>query len=384
MKPKKPLAGPDRSKMSKRANSGGNTKIPDAYNIEQELEKLRADKKPHRRAIAWLQAGRIELSLAKTVPERALRDQMAPGMLVRRWLSERSPDYPTDHLPQGRKNRLVRCAATLAGGQWVAIHQEKVYEALLNNPVTRDGDRLGFLPEEDSCFYKGENLGEWFLEHPDNGPERLLRFAEELLLTVAGLWERAAELIPNFTESEADETEGGVKAPSASDADEKSRVAELRELLLRARIIALNAHDAARMWQVGFARDCNEATAMRQVFLLGRHLARAETVLAYWATRKMLARAGAGRPKSRFWQWIKTDEVFKNMEATEAWKYLDGKEDPDHKGKFMKKPKNAGSHGINDRFTIIRGDGTTLKRLTFLTEFRKIHRHKGGSAKKNH
>ncbi|MBL9181098.1 MAG: hypothetical protein JNN17_03085 [Verrucomicrobiaceae bacterium] len=323
--------------------------LPSCYDLAETKKACKKQGMKASPAIAWLGGGRVGFSLEKNFIEGRSGYQNLVGIFTS-WLGETCLK-PKDNLPPIR-GRLVRCIVASRGDRWVVCDAPKVTAFLSSHPGAPPGKSIFFMPLEDTIFDPDKDPAIWLKDVPSDDLGRSIRLGEELLWEIAVVYSQAMERSDKF------EALFEAKDPSGP-VTEYVRAAQLLKDCKRAVISLIDSIAMIRACERRKKPDAE--TAIRQGFLIGRWLARAEAIIGNVDDIAVLKTMGLGRRKSKFWSMVNSDRRFRGKSPHEAMEMLDGHPDPDHLGKVLKLTQKG----------VRRGNGTTLLTKSFVAKFQK-------------
>lgn len=312
--------------------------IPAAYDIAAALSECRKKGIVSRKAIAWIEGGRVQVSLdeefLKTRIDRHMRDE-----IYNKWCAELKVTFtdPNQHqLSEVADNepRLARCVAASNGANWSAWKEIDVSEFLLNPPGTPRERRLSIIPLEYTIFDPAMSEAVW-MEKPETAPlPRCLEIGWILLSDIARVYCLAVEFIDGFEQEFNSPKESRpwnfATRPAALLRDCKKATLKL--------IISIALMDCKKPKQ-----NPDAGIALQQGFLIGKKLAQAEGIISNAKDRKLALQQGfTGQHASKFWTWVMKLQTTsqKGKTASELFFGLDGQLDPDFKGKKLQIVEN--------------------------------------------
>lgn len=333
--------------------------IPTAYDISSELLVCKKQGLKARRAVAWIEGGRVQVSLDEDFfrkrPERKSREE-----IFQKWLDE--SDLSCFAADQGQsagnaadKVRYIRCVAASNGDRWDAWKELDIYRILVNPQDTPLDRCVSLIPIEYTIFDPDKAADVWFAKNETGIHARCLNFAVGLLNEIARVYCLAIELIEGFEEA-FDALGHGPSRPW-------TQVSKPADLIRDCKKAAINLIESVGFMHATWPKRLPDpAIALRQGFLVGRWLAQAEGIIANVREMKLALQQGvSGQHTMGFWNWL--IEVHKTTlngkTAAEVFTWLDGKPDPDFKGQNLQI--------LDDKLR--RGNGETIKLTAFMTAF---------------
>ncbi len=347
--------------------------IPAAYDIAAALLECREKGLIARRAIAWMEGGRVQVSLN----EKFLKQRIARNLrdkIYQRWCAElkitfTEPNQPLPPQATGPEPRLARCVAFSNGADWSASKEIDIYH-FLSNPLGTPRDRgFSIIPLEYPIFSTEMSDAVWMVKH-DTGPlQRCLAFGWTLLSEVARVYCLGVEFIDGF-EQDFDSTEKSdswtlAPLPAALLHDCKKATLKM--------IISIALMDWKKPKQ-----NPDAGVALQQGFLIGKKLALAEGIISNAKDIKLARQQGvSGQHTSNFWTSVLKLHAAspKGTPAYELFYSLDGQPDPDSRGKKLQI--------VEDK--LIRGKGKAMDLRTFQASLSraKSRARKKASSEKN-
>jgi hypothetical protein len=345
MKPKQ------RKKTTKGPISGHD--IPTVYDISSELLECKKQGLKARPAIAWMEGGRIQVSMDKDFltkrPVRKTREEIS-----QEWFDEIGLSFAASYHDQSpgiiaNKVRYVRCVAASEGDRWGAWKVMDVCRFLMNPPGTPLGQCVSILPVEYTIFDPDKAAGVWFTEHETELFPRYLDFGIGLLNEIARVYCLAVEFIEDFEET----------FDSLDERCPRNKATRPADLLRNCKKAAINMIESVSLMDSQRPKKLPDAAvAIRQGFLIGTWLAQAEGIIGNVKDMKLaVQQAVSGQHTSVFWNCIiKLQETsLKGKTASELYTWLDGKPDPEFKGFNLQI--------VDDELK--RGNGDTIKLAAF-------------------
>lgn len=331
--------------------------IPLCYDLAEAKKACKKQGMKAIPAIAWLGGGRVRFSLEKNFVEGRSGYRNLVSIFIK-WLGETCLN-PNSDLPS-IGGRFVRCIVASRGDTWKVCDELKVMATLSIRPGTPPGGSIFSMPLEDTIFDPDKDPAIWLkdilsddLEDiPSDDLERSIRLGKELLWEIAVVYSQAMERSDEF------EALFEAKDPSGP-VTEYGRAAQLLKDCKRAVISLIDS--IAMIMACERRKKPDAETAIRQGFLIGLWLARAEAIIGNVDDIAVLKTMGLGRRKSKFWSMVNSDRRFRGKSPHEAMEMLDGHPDPDHLGKVLKLTQKG----------LLRGNGTTLLTKSFVAKFQK-------------
>jgi hypothetical protein len=299
--------------------------IPPCYDLAEAKKAAKEQGMKASPAIAWLGGGRVRFSLEKNFVEGRSGYQNLVSIFIK-WLGETCL-IPNANLPS-IGGRFVRCIVASRGDTWKVCDELKVMAILSSRPGAPPGKNVFFMPLEDTIFDPDKDPAIWLKDVLSDDLERSIRLGKELLWEIAVVYSQALERSDDFEVFfEAEDPRG---LPT-----EYSRAVQLLKDCKRAVINLIDSVGAMTIYK----RKPATETAVRQGFLIGRWLARAEAILCSSADLKMAAQQGdSGQKLSDFWVWMVDkleDQELKRKSAREIFDWLNGRPDPETKRSRM-------------------------------------------------
>jgi hypothetical protein len=347
MKPKAPTKKASVTKSLK--------EIPAAYDIDSSLSECRKKGLKARLAIAWMEGGRVQVSL----DEEFLRKRIARNMrgeIYNKWHAELkfTLEIPDQYqLPDVNVNgpRLARCVAVSSGQAWSAWKEMDVCHFLLNPPGTPLEKGFSIIPQEYTIFDPNKSEALWMIKPETGSRQCCSEFGWILLSDIARVYCLAVEFIDGFEQEFDSDGESSswtaATLPAALLRDCKKATVKL--------IVSMALMDCKKPKQ-----NPDGGVALQQGFLIGNKLAQAEGIISNARDNAWLGTMGKGRAISNFWNWVNSDPLFKGKSASEALAILNGKSDPDFPGKLLK---------VTDK-GLIRGSKTLLRTTSFTAKYK--------------
>lgn len=348
--------------------------IPTAYNISSELLVCKKQGLKARRAVAWIEGGRVQVSLdedfVRKRPARKSRQEIFQKWLDESGLSFSAADQGQAVANAADKVRYIRCVAASNGDRWDAWKELDICRILINPPDTPLDRCVSVIPIEYTIFDPDKAADVWFAKNETGIHDRCLNFAIGLLNEIARVYCLAVELIEGF--------EVAFDALGDSRSRSRTQACKPADLIRNCKKAAINLIESVGLMDATLPKRFPEpAIALRQGFLVGRWLAQAEGIIANAREMKLALQQGvSGQHTIGFWSWL--IEVHKTTlegkTAAEVFTWLDGKPDPDFKGQNLQI--------VDDKLR--RGNGETIKLAAFMTAFSraKSRARKVGSNKK--
>jgi hypothetical protein len=342
-----------RSKITSLAKSF--KEIPAAYDIDSSLSECRKKGLKARLAIAWMEGGRVQVSL----DEEFLRQRIARNMrgeIYNKWHAELkfTLEYPDQYqLPDVTVNgpRLARCVAVSSGQAWSAWKEMDVCHFLLNPPGTPLEKGFSIIPQEYTIFDPNKSEALWMVKPETGSRQCCSEFGWSLLSDIARVYCLAVEFIDEFEqEFEFDDESRHWTAKHLPAALLRDCQKATRKLIV----------SMALMREKNPKQSPDAGVALQQGFLIGKKLAQAEGIISNARETAWLGTMGKGRAKSKFWKWINSDPIFKGKSASEALGILNGKNDPDFPGKLLK---------VTDK-GLVRGNKALLRTSSFTAKYK--------------
>lgn len=330
--------------------------IPAVYDITNELQIAKQCRLKARSAIAWVNGGRVMISLdGKFDITRDLRKTHED--IYRRWLNETGLflEPPLEEQSPTVSKSLVgyvRCVACSNGGRWVPWKELDILRFLLCPPGSPPSRSVYMIPIEFTIFDPDKNGGVWIIEHEGDIHSRFLEHGRSLLREIARVYCLAVELIEGFEET-FELVHEYPKNPQAIEPADLLRDCKKAVIDL---IVSVHLFDHQKTKRIP-----DGVMALAQGFLIGTRLARAEGIICNLKDTLLLATMGRGRSTSRLWKLVKSDSEFSGKSPYEVLQSLNGRPDPDHMGKSLKLTEMG----------LQRGDGSLLKTSSFVAKFKK-------------
>jgi hypothetical protein len=325
--------------------------IPAVYDITNELQIAKQCRLKARSAIAWVNGGRVMISLdGKFDITRDLRKTHED--IYRRWLNETGLflEPPLEEKSPTVSKSLVgyvRCVACSNGGRWVPWKELDILEFLLCPPGSPPSRSVYEVPIEFTIFDPDKNGGVWIIEHEGDIHSRFLEHGHSLLREIARVYCLAVELIEDFEET-FELVHEYPKNPQAIEPADLLRDCKKAVIELIVSVILFDHQKTKRI--------PDGVMALAQGFLIGTRLARAEGIISTARDMKLVLQQGvSGQHTSAFWNWlIELQETsLKGKTAEELFTWLDGKPDPWSKGfKLQIVEDNKLKRGNGDLITL--------------------------------
>ncbi|MFC5455992.1 hypothetical protein [Prosthecobacter fluviatilis] len=335
------------------SNAPDESELPVAYDLDTEQRRCRQLQVPCKRAVAWMEGGRVHISVLKSKSDkvnlRSKRDAMflrwvkESGLLDNAELETESPIKANQLIPE-----YVRCLAVSNGEAWHCWRPSEVGAVLTFSQETPPGRRFQIIPLENTIFDPDKAPLVWRTKDETPLADRCVLFGRKLLFEAARVYATGVKFIEGF-EGEFEEMS---KYPHSVEGTLPVR------LLIdsKNRIFAMISNIALLKYRPNLELDLE--VALRQGFLIGRWLAQAEAIISSSGFTKFAAQqANSGQKTSLFLRWIidLQDSCLKGLTASQIFSWLDGKDDPEFKGHKL----------IVKDDELQRGNGRIMKMATF-------------------
>lgn len=340
--------------MNKRVNSSKKrpqqaSEVCAAYDIKDARAECKKRKLQTKEALAYMSEGRVVFTFSEhartldvdSLYQRWVRESEFGDHLLKR-LGGSSNAKPPSH--------YLRCLVCSQGDSWEVWEEMEVCRALCN-PGLPSGEGWSFLPIENTIFDPDRRDSVWANASETLVADRCLGFADRVLHDAARLYLLAVQLVPGF--QSAHET--------LDNADSwQPRATPLARLIRDSKQAALRLMEAS-LSLAAKIRVQDEGIALRQGFVMGSWLAQAEAIITNAKAAALVAASGAGRPQSKFWEWVNSEPQFVGKSAKEVWPLLGEYDDPDHPGKKL----------VLKDGRVRRGNGEILREASFTARFKK-------------
>lgn len=335
-----------------------------AYDLKAERENCKSAVMQSRVVVAWMEGRRVMYSLVSEW-ETELRRSTKRQEIYERWLQQSVLAVPTSPTPEASRtpaSKCVRCLIASGGAGWGIWKYQEVLRAL--SPLSGDPacERVEWLPAEYTLFDPDKEPDVWLKEYEKPEGQRCLEWGKAWLWDTARVFELCIHSMEDFEliYDSPHHRIGGNKATMLAN-------------LLRSCVQAID-----RLFYIAAIQDYHDrnpmdaAVALRQGFLIGQWLMRAEAIVSNADALQLASRQGVtGQHLSRFWHWVITEPLLAGKSAKEIFGMLDGKEDPEFPKKLMV---------VTGDNKLRRGDGSLLLQSSFcagLSRARKtMHKRK--------
>ncbi len=334
---------------STQRKSSGGPNLGCAYDLKAERENCKSAVMQSRVAVAWMEGRRVMYALVSEW-ETELRRSTKRQEIYERWLQQSVLAVPASPTPQASRtpaSKCVRCLIASGGAGWGVWKYQEVLRAL--SPLSGDPacERVEWLPAEYTLFDPDKEADVWLKKHDKPAGQRCLEYGQEWLWETARVFELCVRSIEDFEQfyDNPHHRIGGNKATMLAS-------------LLRSCVQAID-----RLFYIVVLQDYHDrqpmdaAVALRQGFMIGQWLTRAEAIVSNAEALQLASRQGVtGQRRSLFWQWVTTEPLLAGKSAKEIFGMLDGKEDPEFPSKLM---VLTGDNKLR------RGDGSLLLQSSF-------------------
>lgn len=329
--------------------------IPAVYDISSEMIVCKKRGLKAQEAIAWMEGGRVKISLNEDFLKK--RDtRKTQHEIYQKWLDETGlefgPIFGEQSQPDAAKTaRYARCVAASSGEIWSAWKEMDVCRFLLTPEGASNEKCIYMIPIEYTIFDPAKSPGVWFDAQDEDILTRCFECGISMLNETAQVYCQAVELIDNFEET-FEALHPDLPRTQAT------RPAELLRDCKKASIDLIVAV-TIKKFQGPKKSFINAGTALRQGFLVGRWLARAEAIIGNVKDMKLALQKGfSGQHPSDFWKWLVAlqETTLKGKTASELFTWLDGQPDPDYKGFKLQ---------IVDDNKLMRGNGDSITLSSF-------------------
>lgn len=320
-----------------------------AYDLKAERKNCKSAAMQSQIVIAWMEGHKIvhapvgewKQELGRTAKRREI---------YQRWIEQSSLDssapLTSDEIRISASD-CVQCLIASGGAGWSIWKYQEVLRTLIHGSGDSAQHKIEWIPAEFTHFDPDKAPDVWLKENDEAAGKRCLDYGKEWLREAARIFELCVRSIKDF--------ELIYENPTHFRADNKTTLlVDLLKNCVQAidrlfYIVSIQAYHSRNPMDI--------AVALRQGFMMGKWLMKAEALVSNTDAMQLASRQGiSGQHPSVFWNWILTQPCFARKSAKEIFAMLNGKKDPAFPNMTMTvTPDNK----------LRRGDGSYLLQSSF-------------------